>query len=76
MAAMIRTVLPQASQVSMSISKTRLRRCAQLMAARRCPGVLPSGLARRLGLPLPRCAGVTRARHLLFGANTPWNRAC
>jgi hypothetical protein len=25
-------------------------------------------------LPLPRFAGVTRARCLLFGANTPWNR--
>jgi len=25
-------------------------------------------------LPLPRLAGVTRARWALFGAKTPWNR--
>ncbi len=25
-------------------------------------------------LPLPRLAGVTHTRYLLFGANTPWNR--
>ena len=25
-------------------------------------------------LPFPRFAGVTRARYLLWGANTPWNR--
>ena len=46
MVAMIRTSPPQASQVAMSMSKTRLRRCAQLMAARRAPGrwiEMPSG---------------------------------
>ena len=47
----------------------------RLMAAWRCGGVFsrPSAVDSGL-LPLPRFAGVTRARCLLFGANTPWNR--
>ena len=51
---------------------TRLRRCAQVIAACRSTGVRASAssCARRL-LPLPRFAGVTRARCLLFGAKTP-----
>jgi hypothetical protein len=32
---MIRTAPPQAGQVSMSMPKTRFRRCAQVVAARR-----------------------------------------
>jgi len=47
----------------------------RLMAAWRCGGVFsrPSAVDSVL-LPLPRFAGVTTARCLLFGANTPWNR--
>jgi hypothetical protein len=37
--AMIRTAPPQAGQVSMSMPKTRFRRCAQVIAARRSAGV-------------------------------------
>jgi len=47
----------------------------RLIAARRSAGALSSGsavVARRP--PLPRLAGVTRARYLLFGAKTPWKR--
>jgi hypothetical protein len=49
--------------------------CLRLMAAWRSAGVFsrPSTVDSRL-LPLPRFAGVTTARCLLFGANTPWNR--
>ncbi len=35
MQAMMRSAPPQAVQVSISMSKTRLRRCAQVIAARR-----------------------------------------
>jgi len=75
MQAMILTAPPQAGQVWMSMPNTRFRRCAQVMAAWRCGGVFsrPSAVDSGL-LPLPRFAGVTRARCLLFGANTPWNR--
>jgi len=38
MQAMIRTAPPQAAQVSMSMPNTRLRRCAQVIAARRSAG--------------------------------------
>ena len=72
MHAMIRTAPPQAEQVSMSIRKTRFRRRAQVIAARRSNDVgspAPTAVACR---PLfPRAAGVTRARYLLSGANTP-----
>jgi len=75
MHAMIRIAPPQAGQVSMSIPKTRLRRCAQVIAARRSAGVRSSGSAVvACRPPLPRLAGVTRARCLLLGANTPWKR--
>jgi hypothetical protein len=72
---MIRTAPPQAGQVSMSMPKTCLRRCAQVIEARRSAGVAssPSPVAARWP-PLPRLAGVTRARYLLFGAKTPWKR--
>ena len=39
MQAMIRTAPPHSRQVSMSIPKTRFRRCAQVIAARRSLGV-------------------------------------
>jgi len=51
---------PQARQVSTSILNTRFSLCAQVIATFR--------------LPLPRLAGVTHTRCLLFGAKTPWNR--
>ena len=75
MHAMILSAPPQARQVAMSMPKTRIRRCAQVIAARRSAGVgsCPSSVAWRL-LPLPRFAGVTKARCWLFGANTPWKR--
>ena len=43
--------------------------------ARRSPGVgaCESPVEQRW-LPLPRFAGVTRARYRLLGANTPWKR--
>lgn len=70
--AMIRTVPPQAGQVSMSIPNTRFRRCAQVIAARRSAGVGSSKSAVvACWPPLPRLAGVTCARCLLFGAKTP-----
>jgi AmmeMemoRadiSam system protein B len=54
---------------------TRFSRCAHVIAARRCTGMLFCCSAETLGLaPFPRFAGVTDARCLLFGANTPWNR--
>jgi hypothetical protein len=77
---------PQALQVSMSILKTRLSCCAQVIAMdgmyagfagaktghrrSRCAGVAGSSATLTL-LPLPRFAGVTNARCLLLGANTP-----
>ena len=67
MLAMILTAPPQRWQVSMSIRNTRLRRCAQLMAARRGAGVLTTSLR----VHRPRRPGVTCARSALFGANTP-----
>ncbi len=91
MQAMILTWPPQLLQVSMSMLKTRFRRCAQVaalahpcargisasmhvMAARRSAGVRSSVAAALALLPLPRLAGVTRARCALLGANTPWKR--
>ena len=72
MHAMIRTVPPQGEPVSMSIPKTRLSRCAQVIAARHLTAVGSSRSAVVAGWPpLPRWAGVTRARYLLLGANTP-----
>ena len=46
--------------------------CAQLIDTRRSAGVCSWPASVALGLfPLPRLAGVTAARCLLFGANTP-----
>ena len=62
MQAMIRTCPPQVRQVSMSMLNTRLRRCAQLMDARRSDSVCSCASSGALGLlPLPRLAGVTHA---------------
>jgi hypothetical protein len=72
MQAMTRSAPPQAGQISMSMPKTRLSRCAQVIAARRCVGVLSCPSSEALGwAPLPRFAGVTAARCGLFGASTP-----
>ena len=47
----------------------------RLIAARRSAGDVSSSAYDALALlPLPRLAGVTRARWALLGANTPWNR--
>lgn len=63
MQAMILTSLPQAWQASMSILNTRLKRCAQVMDARRSADV--GGSSDPLAwFPLPRFAGVTNARYL------------
>ena len=68
---MIRIVPPQAGQVSMSIPQTRFTRCAQVIVARRSAGVRSSGSALVAHPPpLPRLAGVARARYLFPGANT------
>jgi hypothetical protein len=70
--AMILTWPPPLLQISMSMLKTRFRRCAQVMAARRLAGVRSSDASAVLALlPLPRLAGVTRARCALLGAKTP-----
>ena len=54
--------------------KTRFKRCAQVMAARRWAGDGSSGVGNvRVLLPLPRLDGVTCARCVLLGAKTPWN---
>ena len=60
--AMTRTAPPQAGQVSMSIPTTRLRRCAQVIAAPPAAAVGSAGSAvPACWPPLPRLAGVTRA---------------
>ena len=75
MQATIRTEPPQAGQVSISILNTLFRRCAQVIDARRSAAVGSSASAAATAWPpLPRLAGVTRARYWLFGANTPWKR--
>ena len=59
-------------QVSISIWNTRFNLFAQVIDARRSAGVR-SGVSSGVWafLPLPRRAGVTCARYLLLGANTP-----
>ena len=61
---MIRMAPPQIWQVLMSMVNTRFRRYAQIIDARRSMGVgsSESPAARHLP-PLPRLAGVTRARY-------------
>ena len=75
MQAITLTLPPHSVQVSISMLKTRLRRCAQVMAVRLSAGVRSCGLPNVFDWsPLPRFAGVTNARCWLLGANTPWKR--
>ena len=72
------TALPHSSQIVISILNTRLRRCAQVIAACCCTGDRSSPFICRLVL-WPRFDRVTRIRCLLLGgrpprANTPWKR--
>ena len=64
MQAMTRSVPPHLGQVSMSMAKTRFRRCIGVMGARGLSGFSWRGLH----------FGTTDSRCLQFGANTPWNR--
>ncbi len=68
------TSLPHASQVSISMLKTRFKRLAQVIEARFSTGVWSTSSTGWHFLCLPRRAGVTFARYLLLGANTPWKR--
>ena len=70
MQAMTLAAPPQRLQISMSILKTRFKRCAQVIAAWRSAGVLTAAFAPVLGA-LPRLAGVTSPRQRWLGANTP-----
>ena len=64
MQAMMRIAPPHTEQVSMSMPNTRLRRCAQVIAARRSAGVLSSGrLAPRPALRHLRPVGAVRREH-------------
>ena len=80
MLATIRTAPPQWAQVVTSMEKTRLSRCAQLIARRFCSGLRGSSWAltstgtASLAGRLPRPEGVSCARRFAFGANTPWKR--
>jgi hypothetical protein len=69
MQAMTFMVAPQVWQVLISMLKTRFRRFAQVIDARRSVGDGRSSTTLALW-PLPRFAGVTNARCLLLGANT------
>jgi len=72
MQAITLTAPPHSLQASMSMLNTRRKRCAQVIDARRSAEVW-SGVSSSdfVFLPLPRLAGVTSARYLLLGANTP-----
>ncbi len=60
------------AELATSMLKTRRRRWAQVIEARRLPtGRSFAGSITRGMLPLPRFAGVTWARWRLLGANTP-----
>lgn len=72
MLAMILTLPPHFSHRSVSILKTRFNLWAGI-DARRAARVGGSSDTSAL-FPLPRLAGVTKARCLLLGANTSWNR--
>ena len=61
MQAMTLSLPPHLGQVSMSMAKTRLRRCIHVMGAIGLSGAC--ALGSRLGTMCSRC--------LLFGANTP-----
>ena len=64
MQAITRSLPPHLGQVSMSMEKTRLRRCIHVMGASGLSGAFAVGW--RLGT---MCS-----RSLQFGANTPWKR--
>ncbi len=68
MLAIIRTSPPHSLQVSISILKTRFNRFAQVIEARFSAGLWSASSAEWDFLRLPRLAGVTFARYLLFGA--------
>ncbi|MFN2201660.1 MAG: hypothetical protein ACK2UO_10655, partial [Caldilineaceae bacterium] len=65
---------PQRAQSSISMPNTRFSRRAQLIATRLGVGGWTESVTGpvRCGAPMPRSAGVTAARSLLRGANTPW----
>ncbi len=72
MQAMILSAPPQARQISISMLNSRFRRYTQVIEAWRSAGVGASeSLLEARWFPLPRFDGVTKARCLLFGANTP-----
>lgn len=67
MQATVRTAPPEAEQVSMSMLNTRFKRCSQVIEARRSAAVGSSASAAATASPpLPRPAGVTRARYPLL----------
>ena len=71
MLAIILTLPPHSLQVSMSMLKTRFNRFAQVIEARFSAGIWSASSVEWGFLRLPRLAGVTLARYLLLGANTP-----
>ena len=74
MLAMMRTSPPHVSQVSISILKTRFNRFAQVIEVLFSAGFWSVSSGNWVFLHLPRPTGVTSARYLLLGANTPWKR--
>ena len=67
--AITRRVPPQRRQVSMAMAKTRFRRCLQVIAvAGETAGPVAGSWSRA---SRPRPVGVTAARSVLWGANTP-----
>jgi hypothetical protein len=71
MLAMTLSFPPQRAQAWMSMPNTRFKRFAQLIATCRGVAGLSAPSCTCGFLPLPRPAGVTAARSLLCGANTP-----
>ncbi len=72
MQAITLTAPPHSLQVSMSMLNTRFSLCAQVIDARCSAAVCCCvSCAVLVCLPVPRLAGVTNARTLLLGANTP-----
>ena len=67
--------LDAAHQFTLSMSKTRFNLCAQVIEARFSAAVWSCASSGILTFfSLPRFAGVTSTRCLLFGAKTPWKR--
>jgi len=72
MLAMIFTSPPHLLHVSISMLNTRFNRFAQVIEERCSAGVCSrASFGATIFFLLPRFAGVTRARYLLLGANTP-----